>query len=96
MNYVLMRTIVKAHRADLVDPIGTRLWSGWHAQAFNTQAITWGALAKEIYSPHGTYFWIPMAILIGFLVPFIFYGLHRLFGHKTGIFKYILVPVLAK
>ncbi|EPQ52747.1 OPT oligopeptide transporter [Gloeophyllum trabeum ATCC 11539] len=95
MNYVLMKSIISAHRAELVDPIGTRLWSGWHAQSFNTQAITWGALAKQMYSPHSTYFWIPMAILIGFLTPFVFFGLHKVFGKKTGFFKYIIIPVVA-
>ncbi|KAG6334940.1 hypothetical protein ID866_4157 [Astraeus odoratus] len=50
-NYVLYRSIVHAHRAELQDAIGTRLWSGWNAQQINSVAITWGALAKELYAP---------------------------------------------
>ncbi|EGO23267.1 hypothetical protein SERLADRAFT_450912 [Serpula lacrymans var. lacrymans S7.9] len=92
-NYILYKSIVDAHRADLINPIGTRIWSGWNSQDINSAAITWGALSKELYSPGKMYFQIPMGLLYGFLAPFPLYFLHRLFP-KQKIWSYLNVPVI--
>ncbi|KAF9232970.1 OPT oligopeptide transporter protein-domain-containing protein [Melanogaster broomeanus] len=92
-NYILYKSIVDAHRADLQDPLGTRLWSGWGSQEINSAAITWGALSAELYSPGKTYFQIPMGLLYGFLAPFPFYLMHRLFP-KQWIWSYLNMPVV--
>ncbi|KZT55680.1 OPT superfamily oligopeptide transporter [Calocera cornea HHB12733] len=93
LNYVLYKSIVNAHRADLQDPIGTRLWSGWVAQEVNSAAITWGALSAELYNPGKLYFQIPMGLLYGFLAPFPLYIMHRLFP-KQKIWSYLNMPVI--
>ncbi|EIW85265.1 OPT oligopeptide transporter, partial [Coniophora puteana RWD-64-598 SS2] len=90
-NYILYMSIVDQHRQDLINPIGTRIWSGWNSQEINSAAITWGALSAELYSPGKTYFQIPMGLLYGFLAPFPFYFLHRLF---PKIWSYLNMPII--
>jgi hypothetical protein len=41
-----------------------------------SQAIAWGALAKEMFSPGSRYALVPVALLLGFLPPLLFYTLH--------------------
>lgn len=73
INYVLMRSIIAAHRDILTSVQGTVTWcvfvrfrsreshpncyhrSGAGVQSFNSDAIAWGALAKQLYSPSSTY-----------------------------------------
>ena len=38
--------------------------SGQYIQSLNSAAVTW-SMAKELYSPKGPYFIIPMGLLIG-------------------------------
>ncbi|KAF7347691.1 OPT oligopeptide transporter [Mycena venus] len=89
INYVLMVQIVKAHRDILLSVQGTVTWylSGAGVQGFNSDAIAWGALAKQLYSPSSTYGIIPLSIIIGLFVPIPFYILHRYFPkwHFNGI-----------
>lgn len=44
--------------------------SGQEPQSLNSAAVTW-SLAKELYSPSGPYFVIPMGLLIGAAPTFI-------------------------
>lgn len=92
-NYILYKSIVGAHREDLQNPIGTRLWSGWNAQQINSAAITWGALAKELYAPGKIYFQLPLGHLYGFLAPFPLYFMHRLYPSQR-IWSYLNMPVV--
>ncbi|EGN93492.1 hypothetical protein SERLA73DRAFT_64004, partial [Serpula lacrymans var. lacrymans S7.3] len=92
-NYILYKSIVGAHRADLINPIGTRIWSGWNSQEINSAAITWGALSKELYSPGKLYFQIPLGLLYGFLAPFPLYILHKIFPNQK-IWWYLNMPVI--
>ncbi|KAF9228028.1 OPT superfamily oligopeptide transporter [Gyrodon lividus] len=89
-NYALYKSIVGAHRADLQNPIGTRMWG---SQEINSAAITWGALSEELYGPGKTYFQIPMGLLYGFLAPFPFYFLHCLFP-RQWIWSYLNIPII--
>ncbi|KAI6111532.1 OPT oligopeptide transporter protein-domain-containing protein [Pisolithus croceorrhizus] len=92
-NYILYKSIVGVHREDLQNPIGTRLWSGWNAQQINSAAITWGALARELYAPGKIYFQLPLGHLYGFLAPFPLYFMHRLYPSQR-IWSYLNMPVI--
>ncbi|KAJ5238423.1 peptide transporter MTD1 [Penicillium chermesinum] len=78
LNYAVMITIVTNQREILLDPKGNSVWSGSLIQSLNSQATTW-ALAKDMYSLHGDYFIVPLGLLIGFALPFVHWGLNRLF-----------------
>jgi len=43
----------------------------------SSQAIAWGALARELFVAGARYQWITMAFLLGFLVPLPQYALYR-------------------
>ncbi|KAG2061444.1 OPT superfamily oligopeptide transporter [Suillus hirtellus] len=92
-NYVLYKSIVDAHRDVLINPIGTRIWSGWGSQEINSAAITWGALSAELYGPGKTYFQLPLGLLYGFLAPFLLYAMHRLFPRQR-IWSYLNMPII--
>ncbi|KAI0343069.1 oligopeptide transporter [Trametopsis cervina] len=64
VNYAVMVAVVDAQRDTLLSPVGTNIWSGQTTQSLNSAAVTW-SLAKELYSPKGPYFLIPMSLLIG-------------------------------
>lgn len=70
-------SIVKNQRAALLTIAGTRLWSGQNAQSFNSNAISWGALGREMFSPGKTYYMVPVSLAIGAVFPIIQYGLYR-------------------
>lgn len=40
----------------LLDVQGSNIWSGQQVQSFNSQAVTWGALADSMYAPGTKYF----------------------------------------
>jgi hypothetical protein len=62
-------------------------------QSFNTQAVTWGGLAKYMYSWGSTYQWVPLGLVIGFAAPLPIYALHRFFP-KVG-FNYLNVSIIS-
>nr|AGA20378.1 oligopeptide transporter 7 [Phanerodontia chrysosporium] len=94
VNYAVMVSIVDAQRDILLDPIGTQVWSGQYVQSLNSAAVTW-SLAKELYSPSGPYFVIPMGLIIGF-GPVILQWLISKRWQKIGPLKVnnILLPVI--
>jgi hypothetical protein len=55
LNFVMMRTILDAHRDVLLDVQGTNVWSGQQVQSYNSAAIAWGALGKPLYATGGRY-----------------------------------------
>lgn len=57
------------------------------------QAISWGALAKEMFSVGGRYQWVSLAVPVGFLLPIPFYLLHLRFP-QCG-FQHINTAVLS-
>ncbi|KAF9074600.1 OPT oligopeptide transporter protein-domain-containing protein [Rhodocollybia butyracea] len=79
LNYVMELSIVRNQRAALLTIAGTRLWSGQNAQSFNSNAIAWGALGREMFSPGKTYYMVPVALALGALMPIPHYFLHRKF-----------------
>ncbi|KAJ6621184.1 OPT oligopeptide transporter protein-domain-containing protein [Mycena sp. CBHHK59/15] len=66
---------------------GTNTWSGAGVQSFNSDAVAWGALAKQLYSPGSTYGIVPLSIIIGLFVPIPFWILHRYYpnAHFDGV-----------
>jgi OPT family oligopeptide transporter len=78
LNYFIMVSITDAQRDILLSVQGTHIWSGANIQSFNTQAITWGGLAKYMHSWGSTYQWVPLGFVIGFFAPLPLYFLHRL------------------
>ena len=53
--------------------------SGQMLQGQNSAAITWGGLAKYIYSVGGRYQWVSLGFLIGIAAPFPLWFAHKLF-----------------
>jgi OPT family small oligopeptide transporter len=91
-NYLMMVTIVNNQAEILKSPEGTDVWSGQNVQQYNTQGISWGALAKYMYSSGKRYEWVPFALLLGFAIPLPFYFLHKLFP-KAG-FRNVNMPIM--
>jgi hypothetical protein len=61
-----MISIVDANRAVLQDPTGTRIWSGWIIQSYNSASVALGALGKELFEigqPSG-YWIIPFGLYV--------------------------------
>ncbi|GAA6017850.1 hypothetical protein JCM10207_003474 [Rhodosporidiobolus poonsookiae] len=76
LQIVIMKEIIKNQRDISLDPVGMNIWSGQNIQSFNSQAITWGVLAKHMYAPGKTCAIMPFSILVGLLVPIPTYLLH--------------------
>ncbi|SCV68960.1 BQ2448_1980 [Microbotryum intermedium] len=76
-QYGIMHWIVTKHFATLLTVEGTSQWTGSSVQAFNAQAVTWGALGKEMYGRGNKYFIVPMALVIGMFVPIPLWVAHR-------------------
>ncbi|KAI0732700.1 OPT oligopeptide transporter [Fomitopsis betulina] len=83
LNYVMMLSIIDAQREALLSIAGTRLWSGQNAQAYNSNAIAWGALGPEMFGPHSTYRMVPISLAIGLFLPLPFYFCYRMWP-KAG------------
>ncbi|KAJ7925954.1 OPT oligopeptide transporter [Mycena leptocephala] len=92
INYIVMKSIIAAHRDILTSVQGTVTWSGAGVQSFNSDAIAWGALAKQLYSPSSTYGIVPLSIIIGLFVPIPFYLLHRYFPNAK--FDGVITPMI--
>ncbi|KAF2398970.1 oligopeptide transporter [Trichodelitschia bisporula] len=76
-SYIIMSSITTNQREILLSVEGTNVWSGQVVQSYNSQAIAWGGLAKELFSVGGRYQWVTLAFIIGFFVPLPFWLLHR-------------------
>ncbi|KAI0732699.1 OPT oligopeptide transporter [Fomitopsis betulina] len=83
LNYVMMLSIIDAHRDALLSIAGTRLWSGQNAQTYNSNAIAWGALGAQMFGAHSTYKMVPISLAIGLFLPLPFYFCYR-FWPKAG------------
>ncbi|KAE8444125.1 hypothetical protein EG329_000813 [Mollisiaceae sp. DMI_Dod_QoI] len=78
-SYVLMSSITTNQREILLSIEGTNIWSGQSVQNYNSQAIAWGGLAKQLFSAGGIYQWVTFAFLIGFTLPVPFWIAHKYF-----------------
>ncbi|EPS96475.1 OPT oligopeptide transporter [Fomitopsis schrenkii] len=96
-NYTMMRSIVDENREVLKDPTGTRVWSGWIIQQYNSASVAMGALGTELFAYHKRYYLLAFAIFIGLLFPIPFWLLHRYTKPNTFLNKFgrfINTPIL--
>ncbi|KAI0330064.1 OPT oligopeptide transporter [Cubamyces sp. BRFM 1775] len=97
-NYTMMVSIVSNNREALIDPIGTRIWSGWIIQGYNSSSVAMGALGKELFAYGKPYYLIAFAIFIGLIFPIPFWVVHKL-ARKDSLLargaEYIITPVVA-
>jgi hypothetical protein len=59
LQLIIMKQVISNQREILLDTQGSNVWSGQQVQSFNSQAVSWGALAKYFYGPGSTYQIIP-------------------------------------
>jgi hypothetical protein len=78
-----MISVTGAQRDQLLDPIGSNVWSGQVVQGLNSEAVTW-SLAKELYGPSGPYFVIPMGLFIGFAGTAVHWLIHKVKARLPG------------
>ncbi|KAF6809268.1 peptide transporter mtd1 [Colletotrichum musicola] len=93
VNYAMMDQITTSQREILLSVQGTNVWSGQNIQQFNSQAIAWGAFARELFSPGARYFALPLGLLVGFVVPIPTYLLHRAYP-RFSLLKSINTPII--
>ncbi|KAL0948807.1 hypothetical protein HGRIS_008935 [Hohenbuehelia grisea] len=98
-NYAMMKVIVTNNRDVLKDPVGTRVWSGWIIQQYNSASVAMGALGKELFAfgkPAG-YWIIPFGMFIGLFVPLPFWLVWK-FSKKGSLLsrtmEYINIPII--
>lgn len=77
LNYLLMNSIIDNQREILLSVQGTNIWSGQQPQSYNSQAIAWGGLARELFSYGQRYQWVPLSYLVGMVAPLPFWIIHR-------------------
>ncbi|PIL27341.1 transporter [Ganoderma sinense ZZ0214-1] len=77
-NYTMMISIVNNNRAALIDPVGTRVWSGWIIQGYNSSSVAMGAFGKELFTYGKPYYLIGFAFFIGLSFPVPFWLAHKL------------------
>ncbi|KZT10438.1 OPT oligopeptide transporter [Laetiporus sulphureus 93-53] len=97
-NYTMMIQIVDNNREVLKNPVGTRIWSGWNVQSYNSASIAMGALGKYLFTYGKMYYMLAFAIFIGLALPIPFWVLYRY--TKPGSFlnrfaAYINLPIIA-
>ncbi|KAF9567140.1 OPT oligopeptide transporter [Agrocybe pediades] len=99
-NFTMMKIIVSNNREVLKDPIGTRVWSGWIIQQYNSASVAMGALGKELFSIHkpAGYWIIPFAMFIGLFVPLPFWMVWKLAKPNSLLARamaFINIPIIA-
>ncbi|KAF8814983.1 OPT superfamily oligopeptide transporter [Phlegmacium glaucopus] len=98
-NYTMMKIIVNHNRAALKDPVGTRIWSGWIIQQYNSASVAMGVFGKDLFSfgkPAG-YWLIPFAMFLGLFTPLPFWIVWKLSKPESTlakVMKYINVPII--
>ncbi|KAJ7245016.1 OPT oligopeptide transporter protein-domain-containing protein [Mycena haematopus] len=96
-NYTMMETIVSNNRAILRDPIGSRLWSGWIEQQYNSASVAMGALGKELFAFGKPYWLIPFAMFLGLFMPLPFWLVWKYSDPKSKLaqfMKYLNLPII--
>jgi len=94
LNYVVMNSIIDHQREILLSVEGTNIWSGQQAQVYNSQAIAWGGLSRELFAPGKRYQWVAWAYLLGFLVPIPFWVVHRYYPKLRADYLYTPLIIL--
>ncbi|ORY41249.1 oligopeptide transporter [Rhizoclosmatium globosum] len=92
-NYFITNLIVTTQRDVLLTTNGNDIWSGQQVQNYNAQAVTWGALGKQLFGAGAYYQWIPYSFLFGLIAPIPTYVLHQYFP-RYG-FNYINTAIIS-
>jgi len=79
MSYIMMQKITTEKRDILLAIQGTNVWSGQMLQSQNSAAISWGGLAKYLYSVGGRYQWVSLGFVLGLVVPLPLWFAHKIF-----------------
>lgn len=87
-----MNSIIDNHRDILLSVQGTNIWSGQQPQAYNSQAIAWGGLSRELFSAGKRYQWVPLSYLVGLVAPVPFLLVHRYWPKLRA--DYLYIPVI--
>ncbi|KAL4253651.1 oligopeptide OPT transporter family protein [Abortiporus biennis] len=97
-NYAMMVSIVNNNREVLLDPVGTRVWSGWIIQQYNSASVAMGALGKDLFTFGKPYWFLAFAMFVGLFFPLPFWLVHRYSRSGSFISKaaaYINTPIVA-
>lgn len=97
-NYTMMKSIVTNNREVLKNPVGTRVWSGWIIQSYNSSSVAMGALGKELFTYGKPYYMLAFAIFIGLAFPVPFWLVHRYAKKGSTVARvaaYINTPIIA-
>ncbi|KAA1075364.1 hypothetical protein PGT21_034305 [Puccinia graminis f. sp. tritici] len=76
-NYMVMSLVVNTNRELLRSEYGNQVFTGVVLEDFQSQAISWGIFAHELFKAGARYVIVPISLGIGFLLPIPFYFLHR-------------------
>jgi OPT oligopeptide transporter protein len=92
-----MRNIVSNNRTVLLDPVGSRIWSGWIIQQYNSAAVAMGAFSHDLFMVNQMYWLLPFAIFIGFFLPIPFWIVYKLSpknSHVARLMQYLDLPII--
>jgi len=96
-NYTMMQTIVANNREILLDPVGSRIWSGWIIQQYNSASVAMGAFGHDLFTYDKQYWLVPFAIFIGFWLPVPFWIVYK-FSPKGSrlakLMQYLDLPII--
>jgi len=76
-NYMVMSLVVNTNRELLRSEYGNQVFTGVVLEDFQSQAISWGIFAHELFKAGARYVIVPISLGIGFLLPIPFYIAHR-------------------
>lgn len=96
-NYTMMRTIVSNNRAILLDPVGSRIWSGWIIQQYNSAAVAMGVFGYDLFTFNKRYWLLPFSIFIGFFFPIPFWVVYKFSkksSHIARLMQYLDFPII--
>jgi hypothetical protein len=74
----MMNQITTEQRELLLAIQGTNIWSGQLVQSHNSAAMTWGGLAKYLYSAGAPYQMVAWGFVIGIFAPLPFFFAHKI------------------
>ncbi|WAR54424.1 hypothetical protein PtB15_4B41 [Puccinia triticina] len=76
-NYMVMSLVVNTNRELLRSEYGNQVFTGVVLEDFQSQAISWGIFAHELFKAGARYVIVPISLGFGFLLPIPFFILHR-------------------
>ncbi|KAJ3376514.1 hypothetical protein HDU84_009823 [Entophlyctis sp. JEL0112] len=93
-SYFVTTSIVSNNFDVLLSLYGNAQWNGGGVQNYNSNAITWGGFAQQMYGPGAPYSLVLYSFVIGFFIPIPAFVLHKYFP-KVG-FNLVNLAILAE